>query len=223
MIVQIPEKSFWSPTWLVSSNMNRVSSRGVTLIELIVASLLVTLLMVELWMLLQTGSRFYLKARSQSDLQRHALIALRWMSTDLAEGAPLSFRHYDPDNPSIVTNRNGFVFGSPKNLAGDILYDEEGRLSWNSVVGYYIEPEGGDLFRVRVATPDATSSAPQILDDLYHVDVIYDAPSKRKVAEKAFDIDIVQGIQDVSVILRLRDEDLGHGLTVKTRLEMKNK
>jgi hypothetical protein len=203
--------------------MNRANSRGATLIELIVASLLVTLLMGELWMLLQTGSRFYLKARSQSDLQRHALIALRWMSTDLAEGAPLSFRHYDPDNPSMDTERNGFVFGSPKDMDGEVVYDDEGRLSWNSVVGYYIESEGGDLFRVRVPTPEATSSAPQILDEFYSVDVIADAPSKRKVAENAYDIDIVQGIQDVSVKLRFRDEDLGHGLTVRTRLEMKNK
>lgn len=177
----------------------------------------------ELWMLLQTGTRFYLKARSQTDLQRHALIALRWMSTDLAEGAPLSFRHYDPDNPSIETDRNGFVFGSPKNLDEEIVYDDTGRLSWTSVIGYYIEPGTGDLFRVRVPTPEETSTAPQILDDLYHVQIIAESGLKRKVAEKAYDIDIVQGIQDVSVKLRLRDEDLGHGLTVQTRLEMKNK
>jgi hypothetical protein len=188
-----------------------------------VASLLVMLLMGELWMLLQTGTRFYLKARSQTDLQRHALIALRWMSTDLAEGAPLSFKHYDPLNPSITTDRNGFSFGSPKNLDEDVVYDETGRLSWTSVVGYYIEPGTGDMYRVKVLTPEQTSTAPQIIDELYHVQVMESSPYKRKVAEKADNIEIVRGIQDVAVKLRLRDEDLGFGLTVQTRLEMKNK
>ena len=106
---------------------------GATLVELVVASALVLLIMGELWMLLQTGTRFYLRSRAQSDVQRHALIALRWMSTDLAEGAPLSFKHYDPDDPSITTDRNGFVFGSPKDANEAASYNEEGRLLWTSV------------------------------------------------------------------------------------------
>ncbi|MCA9779330.1 MAG: hypothetical protein KC800_21535 [Candidatus Eremiobacteraeota bacterium] len=202
---------------------NRRRSIGATLVELVVASALVLLIMGELWMLLQTGTRFYLRSRSQSDVQRHALIALRWMSTDLAEGAPLSFKHYDPDNPSIVTDRNGFVFGSPKGMDEEASYNDEGRLLWTSVIGYYIDPETKDLIRAKMLLEEPKESAPQILDELYHVTLMEGAPNKRMVAKEAYDIVTVQGPQDIQVTLRFRDEDLGYGLTIQTRLEMKNK
>ena len=202
---------------------NREKPRGATLVELVVASALVLLIMGELWMLLQTGTRFYLRSRSQSDVQRHALIALRWMSTDLAEGAPLSFKHYDPDNSSIVTDRNGFVFGSPKGMDEEASYNDEGRLLWTSVIGYYIEPETKDLIRAKMLLEEPKESAPQILDELYHVSLMDGAPNKRMVAKEAYDIETVQGPQDIQVTLRFRDEELGFGLTIQTRLEMKNK
>lgn len=174
-------------------------------------------------MLMQAGSRFYHKVRSQSDVQRSALLALRWLSKDLAEGAPLSFRHYDPDNAAINTERNGLVFGSPKDLDEKVTYNDKGRLQWNSVIGYYIEEETGDLFRVKVPLPTTRVQAPQIEDSLYHIDLLAQNPDRRMVARKAVDIQTEQGIQDVEVLLRFRDNDLGHGLSVKTRLEMKNK
>ncbi len=193
------------------------------MVELVVASALVLLIMGELWMLLQTGTRFYLRSRAQSDVQRHALIALRWMSTDLAEGAPLSFKHYDPDNPSITTDRNGFVFGSPKGADEAASYNEEGRLLWTSVIGYYIDPTSNDLIRAKMLLEEPKESAPQILDDLYHVSLMQGASNRRMVAQDAYDIETVQGPQDVQVTLRFRDEDLGFGLKIQTRLEMKNK
>ena len=196
---------------------------GATLVELVVASALVLLIMGELWMLLQTGTRFYLRSRAQSDEQRHALIALRWMSTDLAEGAPLSFKHYDPDNPSITTDRNGFVFGSPKDANEAASYNEEGRLLWTSVIGYYIDPASKDLIRAKILLDEPKESAPQILDELYHISLMEAASNRRMVAQDAYDIETVQGPQDIQVTLRFRDEDLGFGLKIQTRLEMKNK
>lgn len=196
---------------------------GATLVELVVASALVLLIMGELWMLLQTGTRFYLRSRAQSDVQRHALIALRWMSTDLAEGAPLSFKHYDPDNPSITTDRNGFVFGSPKGANEAATYNEEGRLLWTSVIGYYIDPASKDLIRAKILLEEPKESAPQILDELYHITLMEAASNRRMVAQDAYDIETVQGPQDIQVTLRFRDEDLGFGLKIQTRLEMKNK
>ena len=196
---------------------------GATLVELVVASALVLLIMGELWMLLQTGTRFYLRSRAQSDVRRHALIALRWMSTDLAEGAPLSFKHYDPDNPSITTDRNGFVFGSPKGANEAATYNEEGRLLWTSVIGYYIDPASKDLIRAKILLEEPKESAPQILDELYHITLMEAASNRRMVAQDAYDIETVQGPQDIQVTLRFRDEDLGFGLKIQTRLEMKNK
>ena len=205
------------------SSSRRSKNLGATLVELVVASALVLLIMAELWMLLQTGTRFYLRSRAQSDVQRHALIALRWMSTDLAEGAPLSFKHYAPDNPSITTDRNGFVFGSPKGADEAASYNEEGRLLWTSVIGYYIDPSSNDLIRAKMLLEEPEESAPQILDELYHISLMGAASNRRMVAQDAHDIETVQGPQDIQVTLRFRDEDLGFGLKIQTRLEMKNK
>lgn len=145
------------------------------------------------------------------------------MSTDLAEGAPLSFKHYDPDNPSITTDRNGFVFGSPKDANEAASYNEEGRLLWTSVIGYYIDPASKDLIRAKILLDEPKESAPQILDELYHISLMEAASNRRMVAQDAYDIETVQGPQDIQVTLRFRDEDLGFGLKIQTRLEMKNK
>ena len=177
----------------------------------------------EVWMLLQTGSRFYLRVRGQTEVQKNALISLRWLSKDLAEGAPLSFKHYNPDNPSITTTHNGLVFGSPKDLDERVNYNDQGRLLWNSVTAYYIDPETGQLYRAKQLLDKPANQAPQIQDDIHHVDILAASEFRRVIARKAIDIDTKQGIQSVEVKLRFRDEELGFGLTVQTRLEMKNK
>lgn len=177
----------------------------------------------EVWMLLQAGSRFYLKVRGQTEIQKNALISLRWLSKDLAEGAPLSFRHYDPDNPSITTSHNGLVFGSPKDLDEKVSYNLQGRLLWNSVIAYYIDPDTQQLFRAKQLLDEPVNQAPQIQDDIHHVDILAGAESRRVIAREAVDINTKQGIQSIEVKLKFRDRKLGFGLTVQTRLEMKNK
>ena len=61
------------------------------------------------------------------------------------------------------------------------------------------------------------------LDELYHITLMEAASNRRMVAQDAYDIETVQGPQDIQVTLRFRDEDLGFGLKIQTRLEMKNK
>jgi hypothetical protein len=188
-----------------------------------VSSGLVLLLLGQIWMMLQAGTRFYLKVRGQSEVQRDALLALRWLSKDLAEGASLSFRHYNPDNPSIDTVRNGLVFGSPKDLEGNVHYDSRGRLLWTSVTAYYIDPDTNTLFRTKKALDEHQVSAPLINDEDHGVDLLADIEDRRTIARNVIDIETVQGPRNVRVTLRCRNEELGFGLTVRTKLEMKNK
>ena len=177
----------------------------------------------EVWMMLRAGTKFYLRVQGQTGLQRNSLISLRWLSKDLAESAPLSFRHYDPDNPSVTTNHNGLVFGSARDSQGRTFYDpDDGRLLWTSMTGYYIEPNTSVLYRIQQDLPDRETVAPVVDDTLHHIDLLAALPNPRVIAKDAVDIDTIQGPSSVDVTLQFRNEQYGFGLKVRTRLEMKN-
>ena len=199
--------------------------RGISLIELIVASGIVILLMVEVWGLVRAGGRFYLRARGQTDIQRNSLLALRWITKDLSEGSAISFREYTTDGTggqaSNVT-RAGIVFGSPTDDAGRVHYDETGRLQWSSVIGYYIEPSDRALYRQKLPLAAPQNFPPIINNDSHSTDHLAARPAPRLVARNILSIETTQGPSDISVKLHTRDQEIGYGITVQTRLEMKN-
>ena len=199
------------------------NSRGASLIELTVASAIVLLLMLEIWKMVAAGSRFYHRARSQSDVQRNSLIALRWMAKDLSEGSTISFREYKLDGPNPMTHA-GIVFGSPT-IAGasGVAYDSKGRMLWSSVIGYFIDPQDKTLYRQQIPLPDMTKTFPPVIDnDTQSTDVLAGYPQPRVVARQIHEIKTTQGPKDISIELITRDEELGFGVKVQTRLEMKN-
>lgn len=193
---------------------------GVSLVELIVASFIVGLLMLEIWGLARSGSRFYLRARSQGDIQRNSLLALRWMSKDLGEGSAISFREYAAVGGS--SSRAGIVFGSPSDTSGSVHYDDKGHILWSSVIGYYIEPSDGALYRQQMMLPAPQLFAPTIDNDTHSPDHLAGLPGPRPVARHIHSIETTQGPSDILVKLVTRDEEIGYGITVQTRLEMKN-
>lgn len=190
------------------------------------SSVLVLLLLGEVWLMIRAGSQFYRKARAQSEMQKNALLALRWLSKDLSEAAPLSFRFYDPENPAVPTVRQGIVFGSPKDLEEKVHYNENGRLLWTSMVAYYIDPESKALYRkkLELEEDERGSRAPQINDDKYHVDLMAErSPAGRIVARDLYKLRAVPGPKNIKIDIQCRSEELGYGISVSTRLEMKNK
>ncbi len=195
--------------------------RGLSLVELMVASVLVLLLMGEVWMMLRAGTRFYLRVKSQTETQRSALIALRWLSKDLAESSPNSFRHYDPTY-HIPTVHDGFVFGSLKDESEEIIYNEDSKILWTTVTCYYIDPVSHVLYRTKKPQADPGITAPKIKDADHHIDILAGLEKRRPIAHHVKDIESVLGPKNVKITLRCRDEELGYGLTVSTRLEMKN-
>lgn len=207
----------------MSSRRSRRIS-GSTLIELVVSSALVVLLMGEVWYLTSAGSRFYLKIKGKTEMQKSALIALRWFSKDLAEGAPLSFRHYDPEL-GMETSYDGLVFGSPKDVNDQVYYNGSGQLLWTSIIGYYIDPTNNNLYRTKLPLPDSDypTRAPLIDDSLYHIDRMATISERRAIAHHVVDLTSEQSTQSVKIVVHCRDEDLGFGLKVQTRLEMKNR
>lgn len=198
---------------------------GTSLIELIVASAIVMLLMVEVWGLVRAGGRFYLRVRSQSDIQRNSLLALRWITREIGDGSAISFREYTTDGTggqASTVARAGIVFGSPTDESGRVHYDEKGRLQWSSVIGYYIEPSDRTLYRQKLLLSVPQGYPPIINNDLHSTDKLATLPAPRVVARHIESIETVQGPSDILVKLHTRDRDIGYGITVQTRLEMKN-
>lgn len=187
------------------------------------ASAIVVLLMLEVWKLVSAGARFYHRARSQSDVQRNSLLALRWIAKDLSEGSSISFRQYSVDGTSPATHP-GIVFGSPTPVGnGPVEYDSNGRMLWSSVIGYYIDPNDSTLYRQQLALAAPKKTFPPVIDnDTQSTDVMAGVPNPRVVARQIQTIKTVQGPKDIRVELSTRDEDLGFGIKVQTRLEMKN-
>lgn len=195
---------------------------GASLIELIVSSLIVGLLMIAIWRLVAAGSRFYHKVRSQGEVQRNSLLALRWIARDLSSGSTISFREFKTEgtNPAI---HPGIVFGSPTVMGtSDVAYDPNGRMLWSSVIGYFIRPDDRTLYRRQVPLDAIKTFPPTIDNDVHSTDVLAGLPNPRLVARHIHDISTTQGPKDIKIQLSTRDEELGFGIKVQTRLEMKN-
>lgn len=200
-----------------------IRPRGVSLIELIVTSSIVVLLLGEVWMMMSVGSRFYLKTRAQTEVQTSALLGLRWLSKDLAEGSTFSLRQYDPDSTDFPSTHNGISFGSPKDNNEQVYYNDSGVLLWTSIVGYYIDPDSNVLYRTKLPLSPRVPAAPRIDDSVHHIDILAARTDRRRIAGHAIRLEAVQNARNVAVTLKCRNEELGFGLTLKTRLEMKNK
>lgn len=200
----------------------RRSFYGVSLVELLVASAIVGLLMLEIWKLVAAGSTFYHRVRSQGEVQRNTLLALRWIAKDLSSGTTFSFRQYDTDGTVPVTHP-GIVFGSPSQLdSSSVAYDDRGRMLWSSIIGYYIDPSDNVLYRQQILLPESKQFPPTIDDDEHSTDVLAQRPAPRLVARHIKEIVTRQGPKDIRIELSSRDEELGFGIKVQTRLEMKN-
>ena len=191
-----------------------------------VASLIVGLLMLMIWRLVATGAQFYRKVKSQGDIQRDSLLALRWMAKDLSEGSAVSFRKYVTETSEGVPTgftHAGIVFGSPNvKDTGNVAYNAKGRMLWSSVIGYYIDPVDNTLYRQQLALGSSKTFPPIIENNLHSTDVMAGRPGPRVVARNIHKIETTQGPKDVKIELSTRDTVLGFGIKVQTRLEMKN-
>ena len=120
---------------------------------------------------------------------------------------------------------DGLVFGSPKDVNDQVYYNGSGQLLWTSIIGYYIDPTNNNLYRTKLPLPDSDypTRAPLIDDSLYHIDRMATISERRAIAHHVVDLTSEQSTQSVKIVVHCRDEDLGFGLKVQTRLEMKNR
>ncbi|MBI3927886.1 MAG: hypothetical protein HY319_20260 [Armatimonadetes bacterium] len=117
------------------------SRRGVTLLELLIASGLVLLVALSVLALFEAGVRYVRESEARLDIQRDALVAMALVTQELSESNPVAFRT-DPDPP-------GVVFGSPRNLEGTLIVDSSGKLIWQKFICYYLEDSGAERRLIR--------------------------------------------------------------------------
>lgn len=194
--------------------------RGVTIIELMVASTLSLLIMGMLWYQMQAGQRFYLRVRAQGDIQRGALMAVRWISRDVLQGNSNNLREYGL--PGVV----GMAFASPENTAGTVSYDtDSGAIEWRSTVTYYIDPATNKLHRVIQDYPGGPQNFFKQINSATDTPAVVMATgglTRRTIAENIEDLVVQRGPKNIKLTLKAKQEDLGFALSVHSRLEMKN-
>lgn len=191
--------------------------QGVTLVELLIASSLSVLIMVLLWYQMSAGQKFYLRVRGQGEIQRGALQAVRWIARDVIHGNAGNLNAYT--TPVI-----GMAFASPEDTAGNTTYASTGAIEWRSTVIYYIDDATKNFYRVQIDYPGGRQDFPEpVGGPLSPAGVAGNATLKpRLAAQHIIDLQVDRFPKNIVVNLKARQEDLGFGISVRTRLEMKN-
>ena len=197
--------------------------RGITLLELIISSVLVSLLMLEVWALMSAGSRYYHRANTILELQRSALVTLSWMSRELGEGDPISFRN------DLASPTPGFVFGSPRGVDGEIDFNDKGILQWQTMVCYYIETIDGrnHLFRASRELSGGPKNAAPIISSAHGTD-FFRTDSSGEVARRLIALDVYRmslvgpDAAGIEVSIYMEDTRGEYSIETRTKLDMKN-
>lgn len=195
-------------------------ARGISLIELVVSSALSGLLLLMVWSIMSSGSRYYKNSNDMLHLQQSTLLALSWMSRELGEGNPISLRD-DTDNPDYP----GIVFGAPRDEIGEVLF-KAGIIQWRSLVAYYLVPEGSTNTLMRAVQGMEDSDYPPVIspdrNTTYFATTGSSSVTRRPIATDIYSLDIVNSSQGLRVILIARDQDAKFSIETQTLLDMKN-
>lgn len=202
---------------MLSGTAIRRRLRGATLIELLIASSLSLLIMGLLWYQMQAGQKFYLRVRAQGDIQRGALQAVRWIARDVIHGNAGNLN-------SFTTPVIGMSFASPEDSAGATTYADTGAIEWRSTVIYYIDDATKNFYRVQRDYPGGKQDYPEPIGvSLTPAAVAGNLSMKpRLVAEHIIDLTVERFPKNIMLNMKARQEALGFGISVRTRLEMKN-
>lgn len=114
------------------SRSSRKRARGTSLFELLIASALVGLIMTVIYSILIYGIQYYQTQSTTVEIQQNALVAMSALTNELVESNGGSLRT-DQTDPI-----RGIVFGSPRNSAGQVNYNNT-KLRWSKFVCYYLD------------------------------------------------------------------------------------
>lgn len=123
----------------------RITLRGLTLAEVVVASAVMIFVTFAATTLLVGGLAAQASQLRQGDLQRGAAGALSRLCDELSEGSAAAVR--------VESSASGVVFASPRNALGEVSYASDGRLLWCGFICYCLESVNGRSCMVRRWSP----------------------------------------------------------------------
>lgn len=107
-----------------------IERRGTTVIELLVACVLLMFLMGCLYGLLVTGLHYFQQARAYQDVQQQSLVGLRSVMAELQDSRPGSWSYGTVPVPHLI-----FLSASLENTIGPIQHDPgSGDVQWQKFV-----------------------------------------------------------------------------------------
>jgi len=132
------------------------TNKGHSLAELVVASGLLFAMVAGVALVFQASIHYYRRSSAQVEIEQRALTSLRHLSRELSEAAATS----------LVVGNEGVVFASPRDSAGKIRNDSDGRPLWHAMVCYQRSPSAGTdcLLRQESVLPTPVTEPPNPLD-----------------------------------------------------------
>lgn len=133
-----------------------------TLMEVSIASSLMVLVFLCVWMIVDKGVRFYRLNSDANDRQRDVLFFLSRLNMVMQNTQPAlmfidSASPAPPTGPFTYTNSRGISYCSPFNEAGQAKFDPVSRqLMWQAYGCFYLRPDG-DVRWVRAMMATLTS------------------------------------------------------------------
>lgn len=129
------------------------AKKGVSLIELLIATALMGLVMTMILELMYYGNRYVRVQDTKLQVQTECLKAMHTMSRELVEADSLAYN----------TSPDGIVFCSPRSDTGNIVFDVFGHMMWYKFVAFLKEDVNGTpciVRRMRMLPVPATEPQP---------------------------------------------------------------
>ncbi len=198
--------------------------------ELIVSVLLMAMLTLLAARLMSLGSTYLKDGKDQLDLQEGMLLAMNWISKDVAESSLVAIYASPwgappvPPIPPAPGPPKGIVMASPRDANGQISFTGTS-INWNSRVCYYVDlADNGKLYRVTLSHPPET--LPRVIDPTVEGTAFFQANlstlPRRLLAERISYFNVERQAAGVDISLETATRDRKFTMLVTTLVRPRN-
>ncbi|MEW6284122.1 MAG: hypothetical protein AB1758_36245 [Candidatus Eremiobacterota bacterium] len=190
---------------------------GASLIELVVASALVSLILLCTQQLIAGAVRYYRISTDTMEVQQNVLVSVTKLTTELGESSLMSVR-VDLNPPG------GVIFATPRDEEGNIKYDPaSGKAIWKRLLCYYVEDVGGIPCLVRKEKQLTPTDYPPIIAATETTAAFQADPSlpRRIVARRVTVLEVVDS-SPMAVNITAEDERAEFLIKVEAYVQPRN-
>lgn len=177
-----------------------------------VSSFLFALILGGVVKVVQEGLRYFTVQSISLDIQQQSLLAMKWLTDELADGSLESLKVY--------SSPRGLIFGNPRGGDG-ALQTSHGTVLWRRFICYYVDQVGSDsvLIRKERALTVPAMAPPPVPSELKTASFRADSTQPRIVARYVSSLTADVSANPVKLVL---DTDYGQGsFTLKIQTEVR--